>query len=405
MNRQFLLLLLTLIGVTCSAKQVKDTLITRSNDRIIITYNIKAEDNEIVIDFPSPPIIRPSDKLRSLCKGELGKLKVVIFDRVGNFGKVKWKGLNPNAFVIPPGVSYDRSSSGYFILGECQQLRFNTSSTAKFKINLPVFIAAYEKKQTYNVLTSTGQPLPVSYKAKERAKKGVRQTSMETELVAVQSSVEVEAQNEDLLNAMASIQLVEELLQNETEYPMSESLRMEIYNLRSMKNRLKEGEVIEKINALLLKCSEKEKELKDGMNSAALAAKAEEQALIEQQKQEEQAREKEAEEKAKIQEEKQQKRTLWMIIGGVLLAILGFVGNAVFKHFRDVRNQRSIMQMQESIARQAEHEATRRTREIVRNKAHQMANKGRSKMRQGFGNTGQPKINNNKNNNNKRRTI
>lgn len=84
-----------------------------------------------------------------------------------------------------------------------------------------------------------------------------------------------------------------------------------------------------------------------------------------------------------------------MIIGGVILAILGFIGNAVFKHFRDIRNQKSIMQMQESLARQAEHEAGRRSREIIRNKAHQVANKGRSKLRQSLRDTGK----NNKDNN------
>ena len=168
----------------------------------------------------------------------------------------------------------------------------------------------------------------------------------------------------------------------ETELPFSQSLQMEIYNLRSLKERVNDTEVIERINEVLLDYSNKEHELKNAQNDASLAAQAEEQAMAAQQKAEEEAKEKEAEEKARIQEEKQQKRTLWMIIGGVILGVLGFVGNAVFKHFRDVRNQKSIMQMQESIAKQAEHEAARRSIEIIRNRAHKLANSGKSKLRE-----------------------
>ena len=71
-----------------------------------------------------------------------------------------------------------------------------------------------------------------------------------------------------------------------------------------------------------------------------------------------------------------------MTLGAIILAILGFVGNAVFKHFRDLRNQKNIMQMQESIARQAGQDATRRARELARNKAHQAVNRGKGKLRE-----------------------
>ena len=49
--------------------------------------------------------------------------------------------------------------------------------------------------------------------------------------------------------------------------------------------------------------------------------------------------------------------------------------------------------MQESIVKQAEHEATRRSREIVRNNAHQMANKGKGKLRESIQKPSKPKTN------------
>lgn len=50
-----------------------------------------------------------------------------------------------------------------------------------------------------------------------------------------------------------------------------------------------------------------------------------------------------------------------MTIGGILLAGVAFAGNQALQHFRNVRNQKSIMAMQQSLARQAEQEVRRQT--------------------------------------------
>lgn len=367
--------------VSVPAKETKDTVWTRENDRIILTYNVTSGDNNLTIDFSKPRII-PSSGLNKECKGELNKLKVVVFDRIGDFGKVKWTGMSPSAFMVPNGLSYDKTSDGFYILGESQPIEFQKRSQNKTDVSLPIYIAVYDKKQNYRIVSSCKQPLVIS--SADEGRSGQRtpgRHGTETEQIAVTSSVESEAENNDITSALSSIDMVNELLSRETEIPFSQTLQMEIYNLRSLKNQIKEPEVVEKINDVLLRCSDKERELKEAQNQSAIAAQAQEQALARQREEEAEAQQKEAEEKARIQEEKQQKRTLWMIIGGVVLAILGFIGNAVFKHLRDIRNQKSIMQMQESLARQAENEAGRRSREIIRNKTHLMANKGKGKLR------------------------
>ena len=200
-------------------------------------------------------------------------------------------------------------------------------------------------------------------------------------------SHEEEADNDDILSALASIELIKQLLARETEVPFSQTLQMEIFNLRSLKSKIKDPDVTGRINEVMLMCTDKEQELKAAGQSAELAAKAEQQALLEQQKQEQA----EAEQEAREQQEKQQKRTIWMIIGGAILAVLCFIGNGIFRHFREVRNQKNIMQMQESLARQAQHEAGRRVNEVVRNKAHQAANKGRDKVRKAVRDSGERK--------------
>ena len=376
-----------------SAKVVKDTIYTRQNDQIILTYDVAVNGDNVSIKVDTKPRIIPSDNLRKACKGDLELLKVVLFDRVGDFCKVKWNGMSPTAFMVPSGLSYDKSNDGFYILGESSPLSFTKKATDKSEISFPLYIAVYEKKQTYKLVGSSNKPLNISVgKSSSSASRLVR-TGTENERIAIRSSEELEADNEETARALSSMQMIRQLLASENELPFSQTLQMEIYNLRSLKDRVKDAEVRERINEILLQCNDKERELKYAQKEASLAAQAQEQALIAQQKAEEEARQKEVDEKARIQEEKQQKRTLWMIIGGAILAILVFIGNAIFKHFRDVRNQKSIMEMQESLAKQAKHEANRRSKEIVRNKAHQMVNKGKSKMRQSLQDTGKTKKN------------
>lgn len=376
--------LILLSIATASAREVKDTVWTRENDRIILSYSVLTDGDRLTVEFNDRPRILPSShRLTDACDGEYGRLKVVLFDRIGDFDRVKWKGLSPTAFTVPVGFDYKATSAGFHILGESAlPLEFHMSGNAGQKIKFPLYVALYEKKQTYRILSSVREPLTVAAVGNEIKRPVKSDVRKETERIAVSSRVEAEADNEDITGALSSIEMVRELLSRETEVPFSQALQMEIYNLRSLRNKIKETEVIDKINEVLLDCSAREQELKEQQARVAMAAQAEEQALMAQQRQEAEAEQKAAEERARVQEEKQQKRTLWMIIGGAILAVCGFIGNAVFKHFRDLRNQQSIMQMQESLARQAEHEAGRRTREIVRNKAHQMVNKGRGKIRE-----------------------
>lgn len=386
-------LIISLISPAVSAKTIKDTIYTSNNDQIILTYDLSSNGDNVSINIQGNPRIIPSDRLRKECKGNLETLKVVLFDRVGDFGKVKWKGISPLAFTVPSGLSYDKSNEGFYILGESGTMSFTKKREDTQEISFPLYVAVYEKKQTYRLIGATSKPLKVSI-GKSNAN-GTRKfrSGTETERIAVSSSEELEADNEDITKALSSMQLIRQLLMSETELPFSQSLQMELYNLRTLKNQIKDPDVVDRINSLLLECNDKEREVKESQKNASLAAEAQEQALIAQQRADQEAKEKEAEEKARIQEEKQQKRTFLMIIGGVILAILAFICNAVLKHFRDLKNQKSIMQMQVSLAKQAEHEAARRSKEIVRNKAHQLANKGKSKLRESVNGATKPQTN------------
>lgn len=363
-----------------SATEVCDTVLTRQNDKIILTYNVSSDNNRLNIEFSQPRIIpSPSSSLSNACKGELNKLKVVVFDRIGDFGNVKWTGLAPSAFMVPSDLTYSKTSDGFYILGESLPIEFQKKDQGNVEIQLPLYIAVYNKKKNYRIVSCGKRSLIISSAAFGRGGRGQSAPQrQETEMVAVTSSEQLEAENNDILSALSSIDMIKDLLSKEVAVPFSQTLNLKIQNLISLQNQITDPEIVGKINDVLRMCSDKERELKEAQTQLELEARTQE---ILRQKQEAEDQQKAAEEKAQMQEEKQQKRTLLMVIGGVILAIIGFIANAVFKHFRDIRNQKNLMQMQESIARQAEHEAERRSREIIRNKAHQIANQSRNKLR------------------------
>ena len=87
---------------------------------------------------------------------------------------------------------------------------------------------------------------------------------------------------------------------------------------------------------------------------------------------------------AAVQQQKadeDKKRNMWLMIGGVILAILGFIGNQAFQHFRNMKNQKSMMEMQQSVVKRAETEAKRRAQSMVRSKISQVKNEARTKSR------------------------
>lgn len=301
MRHIILFLSALLLPLSASAKLVRDTVITRQNDKIILTYNISVAGEEVAFRVDNRPRIIPGDILRKACKGNLELLKVVIFDRIGDFGNVKWNGIPPTAFTVPSGLSYDKSNEGFYILGETTvPISFTQKKGADTQnIAFPLYIAVYEKKQTYRLVGSGYAPLrvPIRNMSATASPHGVK-TDIETERIAIRTTEEVGGDNDEIAKALSSMRMIRQLLDSEAEIPFSQTLQMEIFNLRSLKGTVKDPKVIDMINEVLLMCNDKERELKESQREALLNAQAQEQALIAQQKAEEDARRKEAEEKA-----------------------------------------------------------------------------------------------------------
>ncbi|MCX4285285.1 hypothetical protein [Duncaniella dubosii] len=383
-------------------RTVRDTVLTSMNDRIILSYTISNTQEGVSVDFAEVPRIIPKQKLSEACKGDCERLKIVIFDRIGDYGKVEFKGAAPSAFMVPAGLTYEKSKDGFLIFGEGRPLEFHGPVSPETCIRLPLYVVYYEKKQRYRILAASAEPLIVRpWRQTGAAVSASRVPRQETiEIV----STEEDESNEDITNALSSMDLVHQLLERVTELPFPQALQMEIFNLRALKNKIKDRDVIERINAVLLEYSDRESELKEIQDNAMALEKARVDARLEHEKQEAAAERKQAEENMRQQEEKQQKRNIFMIIGAAIVALVAFIGNAVFRHFREIANQRSMMEMQEDLIRQAEHDATRRAREVVHNKAHKAINDGRTQMRRAS-QSRQPSSASNRKQNNKPRSI
>lgn len=372
--------MLSLMGMSAHSTQHTDTLTTRRGDRVILTYDLTITDSQVKFDAQKPRIPM-STNLAKDSKGKQDNIKAVIFDRRGDFRDAKWKGddfkLTP--FSVPAELDYEKNEDGFYILGTSLPITFSRKSTNITSIELPIYIAIYEKKNNYKLVDKVRAPLKIDV---TNTKQPRQSATSGTKLVEVNTTLDVEEDNSDITSALASIDQIHRLLPLETAYPFSETLNQEKYALNSLKSRITDKATIEKINDVMMEIAEREHELKVAADQAAKDELQRQEALQQQQKEEEEARLQAQEEKERVQEEKQQKRTIWMIIIGVIVAAVMLIVNGVVKYFRDLKQQKNIMQMQSDLTNEALSDAKRRSREIAYNKAHQIKKDVKKKLRE-----------------------
>jgi len=359
-----------LASVYTWGKEVTDTLESTKNDRIIVTYDIWQKDGQFKIKFLD--VRKKLGQTFSKKYKKLDEVAIVFFDRIGVLGdNMEFSGMNADAFMIPGGVKYTSSRDGYFLLNDNPTIELISSESAE--LSIPMFLAHYEGKRRYKIF-SRCDDLVVKL-AINSVNRVMRQ---DTQTIITQ---EFEEEFSDIDEANILINKVSDLLSEQDEYPFSDELRQAISSLRDRSYRITDRKVSSTISELLSSCKSKEDELKDKANrkAAAAAREAELQAKLAEERA--LARQDSIAAVAQQKAEKEKKRNLWLIIGGVILAILGFVGNQTLQHFRNLKNQRSIMEMQENAVRRAENEAKRRARNSVQRQANKVQNDAKRKVR------------------------
>lgn len=369
-NKKYIYFLILLFAnLSVQAKEVSDTLESTKRDRVIVTYDITQNNGKVTIKF-----LGVKKKLGSAYRDKYKKLDevtVVFFDRTGNYeDKMAFSGVNTEALMIPKEIKYESSKDGYFLLNDIPTISMEFKSGENAELSIPLFMAHYEGKRRYKVFSRCED---LKIKLSKRKSSNVQDaTDLQLSTQTITTQEELDGTDADAAVASSLINRINGLLAEQDEYPFSDELKQAISSLREISYRPIDGNLSSKIGEVLAACNLKEKELKaeakaaadEATKNAELQAKlAEEQA---------QARQDSIAAVAQQKAEEERKQNLWLIIGGAILAVLAFVGNQTFQHFRNVKNQRSIIDMQQNVVKRAEDEAKRRARNMAQSQVNRV---------------------------------
>ena len=376
---RFTLVLLVTMFLNClcvHAKTVKDTLVTTDGDRIILTYELSRSEDHYTLRFNNQQ--KKLGRINGDKYADLSKVAVMFFDRTGGFSNnVSITNMVPEAFMVPSNVNYEHSSDGFFVVQDYPTLNFTAKGSSN--ITIPIYLAYHPTKGKYTLFSKCkGMKIHLSSSSSTTRQQGPARITQQT----VTSTTEIEADNTAALKVMESIKLAKELLYEADKLPFSESLQDEIRFIRIQKREITDTELLSQISDVLQMYEDKKTALEKKASAAQIVAQQESEAKAKREAEEIQARNDSIMAAQQEQAEKDKERNLWMIIGGVILAILAFIGNQVFQSFRNNRNQKNMMNIQQSIANQAEAEAKRRARNAIRSTTNRTVNQAKIEVRE-----------------------
>lgn len=345
------------------AMEKRDTVRTTGGDKVIISYNLSYSGDRATLRFTGQ-----QKRLGNHSAGkykDLSKVAVMFFDRTGSYGKdVTVLNIVPKAFMIPENVVYRKSSEGFFLVQSDPSLEFSVDGEAD--IVIPIYLAFKSKKGRYEIFgESDGMTVHLS------PAKPKQSPSRQPAMREVTSTLEVEADNALAVKLMESVNLARKLISETERLPFSDNLLDEISYLRQKKREVSDANVLSEISDVLDRYEEKKTFLEE---KKALEERQAEEQHAKQEADELKAQEEAQEAERQEEAEREKKRTLWMVIGGLVIAVLGFAGNQVMQHIRNVKNQKNMMNMQQSIVDRAEAEVSRRARAAVRSQERKVVN-------------------------------
>ncbi len=365
---------LLLLCMIASARQVTDTLTSSQQDQVILTYDVAQKDGALKISFKGVN----KKKLGKANKDkydDLTEVKVMFFDRMGSFDGITFNGLDPSVFMVPSELEYERSEDGYFFLDDNPVLSFKGIPKKNTVISFPMYLAHYEKKAHYKLFSQCGNLVirlgDLFSQPQQQGSKDAENTFIEVEIDGELSETEADA--------LASVNYVLDELQSVNSLPFSDMLNSEVEGLKKLKYKVQNQEIAERIDQALTSFEEKKQSLEKQAAADAAAAQ------IEAKKQDSiataQALQQQEEEKAEAEakEKQEKKRNIWMIIGGVLLAILLFTGNQLMQSFRTKKTQKNLMQMQQDAAKQAENKLKQKVESEIKKKTNKAAEQAKQK--------------------------
>ena len=375
----FLLLGCLLCPIHAVGKIKKDTIYTTDGDRIILTYDIVNTTNQATVKFIGQQ--KKLGRLNSKYK-DLSKVAVLFFDRTGNYsGDVSFSNMVPEAFMTPSEVQFKKSSDGYYLIQAEPKLSFTVKANAR--VLIPIYLAYKTKKGKYELFSkSRDLVIPLGGGTGTNRSMASTQTVQQT----ITSTAEIETDNTIAVKVLESINLAKELLAQADGLPFSDNLLDEISYLRQKRREITDNEVMEQYES-------KKRLLEDKSTEEQKAQQQAEELKAQQEAQAIKAQNDSIANAQQIASEKEKKRNLWMIIGGIILAILAFIGNQIFQGIRNKKNQMRMMDMQQNIADKAEAEAKRQARNAIRTQQNRIEAGAKRKVSDAVRSKGNIKIN------------
>lgn len=373
MRQLYLVLILLLCPSICNAK--KETIWTADEDRIIVSYEIVYKGDRVDVVFSNVETELSRHNSRRYRKSEY--IKVAFFDRTTGYRNIAFSGISPSTMTIPSSIKYTKSNKGYFFIEDKPTISFTIAGGDPQKVSIPLYLTYYEGRSEREIFSGSSDFYIVLDPSSAQSIDSRSDVNIGSTSSSGLSSVTLsndDARSKEAESVYDQIEYAKELLDMQTKLPFSESLICEIASLRKMSRNVEDKQLTRAIQNCLDAYDQKKMdlELAEEIEAQRVKAEAEQKELEKQQELKAEQERIEAEQKKQAEEER--KRSLWMTIGGVILAIVCFIGNQVLQHFRNLRSQRSMLEIQQDLTQRAEAEAKRHARNYTRRKVSDVVN-------------------------------
>lgn len=424
---KILVFLACCFSLCLSAKERTETLQIPNVGKLIIRYDETVDkDGAATIS-----ILSVQKKFGMDYRDRLDRIKVLFFDKSGGYSEDEFiSNIATDALMVSSDeMTYTRSADGVVWLDQKPELKLKLN-TGSSSLVIPVYIARYEKKHKYKILASCGKlVIPLSI-PRHQEPSAVNSTGRKSRTITTTEEIEedvTDLPDEEIAENL--IGRIQDLIEQSPADRLPEGLDFYVEQLRELEFKIKDARVKSKIVDVLGMVENKKTEvaeyashlrMQEGDDAAARVEEREVRRNMDYLKERlanvsdltendvaemktlanEMRRQSHSvsdpqlasemksvadrcDEEAKKFEDSKKRRNIWLIIGGVLLGVVMFVGNQTFQHFRNIRNQRSISEMQERIAKQAQSEAKRRAHGLAYNQIAKTRNAVRGRVMNG----------------------
>lgn len=422
-SRHLLVFLLLFVGsLSITAKEITATLLSSSRDKVTIRYDVSSRDGSILIKFTN---VRKQLSVEHSNKyNKQDYIKVLFFDKTGGFSEDEFRSdFTTEALTIPSDkLKYTYSREGYVWLDELPQLNVQLL-VPQATLSIPIYLAYYKKKHTYEVFArcSTLDVELDNSSVGNDAKALV--LDKRTRTITQYEDVEVDSELDNTEIANNLVGEIEKIMAIGPATQIPEGLDFYINKLRELEYTITDRSTKKKIGDVLKRVADWKQEVKqagqeeadgearknserearnnlaylnerlDSIDKLTDSDVAEMKSVANELRRQshavdnpELAREMKSaadrcDTEVKKMDDAKKRRNIWMIIGMILLGILMFIGNQLFQHFRNLRNQKRMEDMQNKMVNRAQNEAKLRARNMVRSKVNRVQNAARQKSR------------------------